>query len=59
MCDFIDKLSANGTRVEIRKLIKSFASMCTYRNLLARGTDVMKWHLGQPASKMSNLRLLK
>jgi len=33
MCDFIGKLSANGTRVEIRKLVKSFASRSQYKHL--------------------------
>jgi len=30
-----------------------------YGNLPERGTDVIKWHWGPPASKMSNLRLSK
>jgi len=44
-CDFIGKFSANGTRVDIRKLVRSFAPrrQWIYGNLPARGADVIKW----------------
>jgi len=29
-CDFIGKFSASGTKLDIRKLVKSFASWCQW-----------------------------
>ena len=42
-CCFIGKFSANGTKVETRKLVKNFAARCqwTYGNLPARSTDTI------------------
>jgi len=47
--------------VEIRKLVEGFAPSCqwTYGNLPVRGTDMIKWHWGSPASEISNLWLSK
>ena len=48
-CNFVGNFSANGTRVEIRKLVISFAPRFhwTYGNMPVRSTGVIKHHLHQ------------
>jgi len=60
-CDSIGNMSANGTRIEIRKLVNVFAPRCpwTYGNIATHSTNVMKWHWGSRTLKMSNLKWSK